>query len=173
MADKYGIKKLQGFKGIVGPIFLTNGNVPLRDDDGQILYMKNKRDVPITGFYTVKADIDGSLFKAVLIIQGFKSKISFLRHENPIVTIKYDINDAAEILDSNDAVATPGTFSQYFAKDVVKVAGNWEQSSAIDLVLSLTGSSIFQQNFPVSFSSVEGFSVGTITLTNINDANAQ
>lgn len=174
MTDKYGIQKLLGKKGFSGPIFLVNqaNGMPMRDDDDSVLYMTKRNGTQITGFYSVKADVSGDLFTARLAISGFKSKIDFLLRKSPLVKIVYNVDDIGEVLDSDGAIVTPGTFSTYFSTDVVKVAGKCEQWSAIDLVLSLTGSASFQSVFPVSFASSEGFNTASITQANINTANA-
>lgn len=175
MADTYGIQKLLGKKGFSGPLFdinPANGSVMLDDDGVTVIYKKRKDGTNYNAFYSVQADIDDVYFLADITIKGWKSKSDFLKKRAPLVNIIYHINDSDEILDEDNKIVTPGTYSTYFAKDVVKTNGNCEQWKAIEFALSLTGAASYQASFPVSFASSEGFSTSQITQTNIDNTNA-
>lgn len=169
------IKKLLGKRGFSGPVFIkdNDGNIKIDPDDGLPLTLTNKAGLVRTGFYNVQVDVDDINFVAKIRIFSYLSKKDFLRKpEKPELIIEYLIDDSDEIIDSNNAVTRSGTFSSYFGKDVVKTAGNCEQWKAIQLVLSLDGTSKFQNRFPINFTS--GFSIANnddkITQLNIDNA---
>ena len=172
------IKKLLGKKGFSGPIFILDKNnlIKFDADDGLPLVAINKRTgIAETGFYSVQANINDSKFSAEIIISGYLSKKHFLVNTHkPETEFTFYVDDTNQVLNPDGSLLTAGTFSTYFAKDVVKTNGNREQWKAIDLVLSLDGTAPFQRHFPVSFAADKGFSAqgnnGEITQNNINNA---
>lgn len=173
------IKKLLGKKGFSGPVFVLDKDnlIKFDSDDGLPIVVTNRASTPKIGFYSVKANIDDAKFSAEIVISGYLSKKAFLLDLfNPETQFTCYVDDTNEVLNPDGSVLTPGTFSAYFAKDVVKTNGKCEQWKAIDLVLSLDGTAPFQMSFPVSFAEDKGFSIagnnGKITQADINNANA-
>lgn len=164
------IQKYLGKRGLQGPIFLIDSltGTPLLDDDTSEPIVITKSGTPVDGFYSAQAIVDNSTFSAKIVVSGWRSRTKFLRNPtSPQLSFTYIVDDSDEVLDESSNVVTPGTFSTYFDRDVVKTANNYEQLSALNLLLTLTGSSPFQITFPVSFAS---FSLVLITQTNINSA---
>lgn len=176
MSDTYNIQKFLGKKGFSGSIFQTDpatGSVAFDPDDNvtPLVYRKGNGSA-ITGFYSVRANIDDVEFSAKITISGYMSKKDFLRNPGrKAIQIIYFINNSDQVLNGDGTIATPGTFDTYFSKDVVKTSGNCEQWKAIDLVLALNGTKDFQASFPVNFTS--GFSTSSITQSNIDSVNAE
>lgn len=181
MADTYTIQKFLNKKGFSGPVFLLSptGTFLTDPDDGLPIYMTNRAGTQVTGFYIVKAIIDDINFTAQVQIYGYApkkrsgqnltAKQNFLLNPNsPDITFHYVVNNNDQVVDELGVITTPGTYDTFFAKDVVKTAGNCEQWKAIDLVLSLDGTKTFQAAYPYSFSR---FSTAQITQANIDATN--
>lgn len=182
MADVYNIQKFLGKKGFSGPVFQlsANGTFQVDLDDNLPIFAKNRAGELLVGFYSVKAIIDDVNFTARIEISGYapikqagqklNGKQNFLLHPNsPTYGFSYNISNVDQIVNESGVITTPGTYDTFFAKDVVKTAGNCEQWKAIDLILSLDGTKTLQTSYPYSF--LTNFSAANITQSNIDAAN--
>ena len=182
MADTYNLQKFLGKKGIAGPIFALSSTGAFQTDldDNLPIFAKNRAGELLTGFYSVKAIVDDVNFTARIEINGYApfkragkkltGKQNFLLNPNaPTYSFSYSISNADQIVDGSGAITTPGKYDTFFAKDVVKTAGNCEQWKAIDLILSFNGTSQFQTSHPYSF--LTDFSSANITQSNIDATN--
>lgn len=174
MSSTNNIQKFLGKRGLQGPIFLVDPSTgtPLLDEDTSeplvITRTISGTTSSVSGFYSVQSIVDDANFSAKIIISGWRSRTKFLQTpDKPLLVFSYIVDDSDEVLDGSGNVVTPGTFSTYFDKDVVRTIGNYEQLNGLNLLLTFNGSSPFQRTFPVSFAS---FSIVTITQVNINSA---
>jgi hypothetical protein len=159
-------QKFLGAVGLIGPIYsLDNStNTPLLDDTTGLPVV-----MITSGFYHVRVNEISFIDRTcTLQIDAYKSKKNFiLKYRRPIYSITYYVSDIDQILDGSGNVTSAGKFTSFLDRSIVRLKNNSELDCALNMILSLNGSSQFQVTFPVDFTVM---SQGSITQSNIDNS---
>lgn len=157
-----------GIKGLSGAIYRIDPstNAPFLDDNGALVVLDSG------GFYRVQVNnLDDVTKTALIVVKPYPSKKRFIKNPEKSsyggYSIQYAINNSDEVVDDAKNIITPGTYDTYFGRTVVRGNNTSETDRARDLVNTFNGTNIFQQNFPIDFTSM---TVDNITQTNITAA---
>ena len=158
-----------GLTGIVGPVYRVDpsSNSPLLDDSTGLPVV-----LDASGFYFVRVrDFDLVSQRCKLEIIPYQSRAKFIKNPGKSsyggFSISYVIDNRDQVLDGGGNLVTAGTFSTYFSLDSIRGNNKSEYDRAIELVMTLNGTSVFQNTFPVNFSTM---STSNINQNQINNA---
>lgn len=161
-------QKFLGAVGLSGPIYAidnSTGTLLLNETDNLPIPVFNN------GFYHVSVEKINFIERTcTLVIRLYKSKKNFIiKYGSPIYSIIYFISDADQVLNELGDVISPGKFTQFLDISIVRLRNKSELDCSLELLLSLDGTSIIQETFPMSFSSM---TLTSITQANIDNASA-